>query len=74
MATTYTILETQPAVYQDNTKGIVNGVLVKVRLDDYDEVHEVRVPKMDVALVKSALDDLVKQRDALASLGQTKAK
>jgi hypothetical protein len=50
----------------------VNGVLVRFTLDDYDEVHEVRVPKMDVTIVKAAIEAVSKERDALATLGQPK--
>jgi len=70
--TKYTILTTQPTTYQDQALGIVNGVLVRFRLDDYNEVHDVRVPKMDVSAVKTAIEDVVKQRDELAALGQVK--
>ena len=74
MAANYTIIETTPTVYQDKSKGIVNGVLVRFTLDDYDEVHEVRVPKMDVAQVKTAIEEVAKQRDALAALGTNNKK
>jgi hypothetical protein len=67
---TYTILETQPTVYQDHVKGVINGVLVRFTIDDYNEVHDVRVPKMDTAMVKAAIDEVVSQRDALAALGK----
>lgn len=67
----YTILDTQPTVYQDPIKGVVNGVLVRFRIDPYNEVHEVRVPQMDVALVKDAIEKVVTQRDELANLGQS---
>jgi len=73
MPTKYTIVDTQPTVYQDAIKGIVNGVLVRFTLDAYNEVHEVRVPKMDVSTVKAAIDEVVKQRDDLASLGKSEA-
>jgi hypothetical protein len=72
MAGSYTIIDTQPTVYQDKSKGIVNGVLVRFTLDDYDEVHEVRVPRMDVTIVKAAIEAVSKERDALATLGQPK--
>ena len=68
--TTYTILDTQPTVYQDKVKGVVNGVLVRFTLDAYDEVHEVRVPELKVDLVKNAIEVVVAERDALAELGK----
>lgn len=66
----YTIIGTTPAVFQDKDNSIVNGVLVKFNIQPYDEVHEVRVAKMDVELVKAAIDKLVSERDALAALGR----
>lgn len=68
MTTTYKILSTQQIVYQDSVQGVINGVLVKFRLDPYNEVHEVRVPKMDVSLVKAAIVEMLEQRDALEAL------
>lgn len=67
---TYTILSTTPAVFQDKDNSIVNGVLVKFNIQPYDEVHEVRVAKMDVSLVKAAIEKTVNERDMLAQLGQ----
>jgi len=71
MPSNYTIVETQPTVYQDPIKGIVNGVLVRFTLDAYNEVHEVRVPEMNVKTVQAAIAKVVKQRDELANLGQS---
>lgn len=68
----YTILSTTPAVFQDRDNSIVNGVLVKFNIQPYDEVHEVRVAKMDVTLVKAAIEKTVSERDALALLGHVK--
>ena len=67
----YEILSTTPTVYQDPVKGVVNGVLVKVRLTKYNEVHDVRVPEMNVATVKKAVEKLSADRDALAGLNVT---
>lgn len=67
---TYTIIDTTPAVYQDKLKGIVNGVLVRFRIDPYDEVHEVRVPELRVDLVKDAIEKVIIERDQLAGLGK----
>lgn len=67
---TFTIQSTTPTIYQDPLLGVVNGVLVRFTIDDYNEVHEVRVPKMDVTLVKAAIEEMVKSRDELAALGR----
>lgn len=63
----YTIIDTQPTTYNDPVKGIVNGVLIRFRLDDYDELHEVRIPSMDNALARAAIERVLKQRDELAA-------
>lgn len=68
--TNYTIIDTQPTVYQDKNKGVVNGVLVRFTMQAYDEVHEVRVPELKVDLVKTAIEKAVTERDALAELGK----
>ena len=71
MLSDYKILSTQPTVYQDKADGVVNGVLVRFTIPVYDEVHEVRVPKMDVTLVKQVIESMVVQRDELAALGRS---
>jgi len=70
--TTYSIVSTEPTIYQNGSKQIVNGVLVRILLTDYNEVHEVRVPSMSVEAVKAEADRIVKERDALAALGTNK--
>ncbi len=67
----FTIISTTPAVFQDKDNSIVNGVLVKFNIQPYDEVHEVRVAKMDVSTVKAAIDKVVSDRDALTLLGRS---
>lgn len=64
----YTIISSVPTTYNDPERGIVNGVLVKVRLQPYNEVHDLRVPEMNVTLVKAAADKLLAERDALQAL------
>lgn len=68
MASSYTIVGTQPTVYNDPVQGVVNGALVRFKINDYDEVHEVRIPKLDAKLAKSAIEDYIKQRDAIEAL------
>lgn len=67
----FTIQTTQPTIYQDPIAGVVNGVLVRFTLDKYNEVHEVRVPRMDVTLVREAIQKISDERDALADLGKS---
>ena len=73
MATEYSVISTTPTVYNDPLAGIVNGYLVRVHLVNYDEVHELRVPKIDPKAVKAEIDKLIKQRDGLAELGSAKS-
>ena len=65
----YKILSSEPSTYLDKGQGVVNGVLIRFRIIAYDEVHEVRIPKMDTALAKKAIEAIVSERDALAELG-----
>ena len=65
----YRIVSTTPQVYQAKDNTIVNGVLVRFNMLDYDEVQEIRVPKMDVNLVKSEIEAVIAARDEIASLG-----
>lgn len=66
----YEIIHTEPTVYQEQGKGVINGFLVQYRMLDYDEVHEVRIPKMDAALAQKAIEKAIAERDAMASLGK----
>jgi hypothetical protein len=68
MTTAYTIVDTSPTIYQDAIKGVVNGVLVRFTMDAYNELHEVRVPELNAATVKTAIEKAVSQRDELAGV------
>lgn len=65
----YIIEHTQPTVYTDNKGSAVSGFLVTVTFPDFDEIHEVRVPKLDKETVKAAVEGLLEQRKAIADLG-----
>lgn len=65
----YVIEHTQPTVYTDNKGSAVSGFLVTVTFPDFDETHEVRVPKLDKETVKEAVETLLEQRRAIADLG-----
>ena len=67
----YKIVSTQPTIYQDPVAGVVNGVLVRFSIPAYNEFHEVRVQKMDVGVVKQAIEAIVTQRDELANIGNS---
>lgn len=70
----YTILSTIPTTYNDPVEGVVNGVLVRFRLDAYNEVHEVRIPKPDTQLAIQAVEKVVAFRDELAGLSSSTTK
>jgi hypothetical protein len=56
----------QNTVYLDNSGQAINGYILYVYLPEYDETLTLNVPNMGESTVKSAVDVLVKQRDALA--------
>lgn len=64
----YVVVSTGPSTYHDKDKGIVNGILIRFRIVQYDEVHEVRIPKMDTQLAKVAIEAVVTERDNLAKM------
>ena len=70
MAKRYEVIQTVPSTYRDKVAGIVNGVLVTIRLVDYDEAHEIRIPSLDTAALKKAAEKLLAERDAMAALGE----
>lgn len=62
----FTIDRVSPTVYLDNKSNAVNGYLIEVTLLDYNEGHVLRVASLDEKIVNKAVNDLLKQRDALA--------
>jgi hypothetical protein len=72
MGTSYSIEKTMPTVYLDARNNAVQGFLVFVHLEAYDELHEIRVPSLDPKVVQTAVNKLVEARDALANLGKSK--
>ena len=65
----YIIEHTQPTVYTDNKGSAVTGFAVSVTFPEFDETHQINVPKLDPSVVKAAVETLLEQRRALASLG-----
>lgn len=62
----FKIVETRPTVYNDRAQGVINGYLTTFNMTDYDEIHEVRTPKLDAATITAAIEAALKERDALA--------
>ena len=66
----YEIVSSTPTTYQDAIAGVVNGVLIRFKIEPYNEVHEVRIPRMEAKLAQTAIEQVVEERDALALLGK----
>jgi hypothetical protein len=66
----YVVQGTRPDVVVNKQGVPTRGVTVTVWLPAYDETHEVFVESMDTAKVKTAIEKLVNNRNALAKLGQ----
>lgn len=65
----YTIVRMSPTTYIDEFGKAVNGWLITFRLNDYNEVGEVRVSSMDVTETTKAIEAVITYRDSLAQLG-----
>ena len=68
MAADWKIVSTQPYSYQDATKRLIEGFKVAFLVTQVNEIHEVKVPSLDPAIVTKAISDLVTQRLALSKL------
>ena len=66
---TYIIERTQNTTYLDDAQTVVDGYVIRLRLVNFDEVHQLRVPSLDPKTVKAAANKLVAQRAALDDLG-----
>ena len=68
----YVIQTTAPALYLDRSGKAVSGYTVYVLLTEFDEVHNFNVSSLAESAVKPVVETLLKQRKALANLGQSK--
>jgi hypothetical protein len=68
MAAQYKVLSTQPWIYTDQTGRIIRGFRIFVSLLEFNETHELELPSLDPAAVKTAVEALVTQRKALSAL------
>jgi len=66
----YSITHTQNTVYLDKSGKAVRGYSITVFLDSYNEELTIEVPSLDPKVVETKVAELIKQRDALASMGQ----
>ncbi len=67
----YEIISTAPAIVRGNTGGVETGYTVTVLLTEFGEYHEVKTNSLDPKKVKPLIDDLLKQRRALAEMGKS---
>lgn len=65
----YKVEKTSRYPYLDETDKVIDGYLVRVRLFEFDEVHEVKVPTLEPAIVETSINDLLDQRSAINNLG-----
>lgn len=65
----FAIENTQNTLYLDKGGQPVNGYRIRVRLLQWDELHDINVPSMDPQVVAEAIQKLIAQRQALADLG-----
>lgn len=59
-----------PSIVFDKRGRASDGYLIEVEFTEFDEVHELRVPSMDEAIVKPAAEKLLEQRKRLAALSE----
>jgi hypothetical protein len=65
----YIITRVDSQLVYDASNTLVNGKRVYFRIIQYDEIHYVDVVNMNEKTVKTAIENSVKQRDALAAMG-----
>lgn len=64
----YTVISTQPWIYTDSTNQVVHGFRVFVNFSEYNETHELYVRSLSPAVVKTAAENLLKQRKDLSTM------
>jgi len=62
----FQVVGTFPTTYSDPVQGIVNGVLVRFIMTDYNEVGEIRNASPDVTQVVAKINAYIANRDKLA--------
>lgn len=65
----FQIENTQNTLYLDKGGQPVNGYRIRVRLLQWDELHDINVPSLDPPIVAAAVQKLIEQRTALDNLG-----
>lgn len=65
----FAIERTTSTVYLDEGNNPVTGFEIRVRLIEFDEIHEINVPNLKAPTVEEAANNLLEDRRALAELG-----
>jgi len=65
----YKVEKTRPETYLDNANEVVTGFSIRVRLFDYDEIHDLQLPNLNPETVKAEIEKLLADRDAVNDLG-----
>lgn len=68
MAEKYKVVKTVPSIYLDKQGNAVQGYLVIFELTEFDEVHEIRLPKLTEKDVKNAIEQFISEREKIAKL------
>ena len=65
----FVIERTTSTVYLDEGNNPITGFEIRVRLVEFDEIHEINVPNLKAPTVEEAATNLPEDRRALAELG-----
>ncbi len=65
----FVIESVKDTTYLDQADQVIDGVLVRVRLTDFDEVRNIKVKNDNPELIRDACEDLVSKREKIDSLG-----
>ena len=64
----FVIESVKDATFLDQAGEVINGVSVRVRLTDYDEIRTITVKSDDPELIRAACLDLVSKRKQIAEI------
>jgi hypothetical protein len=65
----YKVEKTMNNPYLDQMGSVIDGFTIRVRLFEFDEVHELKTPNLNLETVQNAIEELISNREALRDLG-----
>lgn len=65
----YQIEKTLTTTYLGENDQVISGFTLRVRLIEFDELHEINVPDLSPENVSLIIDQVVKDREAVRDLG-----